>query len=46
MQMIEKVKLHFSLVTEGSKFLPLVCEQAGTLDEGKCGHIHALPFSV
>lgn len=26
MQMREKAKLHFSLVTEGSKFLPLVCE--------------------
>lgn len=25
MQKREKVKLHFSLVTEGSKFLPLVC---------------------
>lgn len=46
MQMREKVKLHFSLVTEGIKVSTVCVMGRNTLDEGKCGPIHALPFSV
>lgn len=45
LQMREKVKLHFSLVTEGSKFLPRVCAGRNHWMR-KCGPIYALPFSV